>query len=845
MAEAFFRTNVLLKSIIGKDLITDDNIAVLELVKNSFDANSKSVDIVFDNVVTNDDKILKGLPTKRTSTILIRDQGKGMSADDIRNKWLNIAYSEKKQKREDFGRMLAGNKGVGRFSCDRLGEYLNIYTREKGSATIVHLFIDWKMFEVEGEIKLNIQDIALSIDEIPVEDFQRITGRGLFKQGTLLEISKLREPWAHDKLISLKRQLERLINPNQAFKLNAFSINLIAPEYAKLDGQKKEEFSRINGEVTNRVFDNLNFRTSSIHAHIDASGETITTELQHKGNIVFTLIEKNTFSALKDIKATIYYLNPYAKVYFNKQTGIRLVEFGSISLFINGFRIPPYGDQGDDWLGMEARKGQGFSRYLGTRETVGRIEINDYKEQFKIISSRSGVVNNEPFEQLTASRSPYGFFFKTFRRLERFVVEGIKFDSAVDDGVLIENTINKAGKKWRETNEVYSEDSLTKNKRILTVISNIIDVRANDIISLDINKEFVQEVIEEQIESSSKELDKIVKEIANKELKPHELTSLINRLEGKAQEMDQFSNSVAERTGGSVEDKDRRFEEIRQLFERKQKELEREKNILEAKLATEAAEKKKIEDAAAADKKKLQDELEAEKKENLFSKKLASTDITAVVGLQHHIDRATDKILSSINSLIGGIENGAPKSTLLKQVAKIDLENKMIASIVQFVTNANYNLKATIIEKDLNRFIREYITNVYQEYTHVKRNAAIINTNVVSDNKPFIYKFRPLEIVIIIDNLLSNSVRANARNIEVELTSNEQELTLTFADDGNGILESALPRIYNLGFTTTEGSGIGLHHVKQIVDKLKGEISVDSKTGSGTVFTITIPHHEA
>lgn len=69
---------------------------------------------------------------------------------------------------------------------------------------------------------------------------------------------------------------------------------------------------------------------------------------------------------LRDIEINIYYLNPYSKAYFTRQTGIRSVDFGSIFLFINGFRIPPYGDQGNDWLGMELRKGQGFNRFLGT-----------------------------------------------------------------------------------------------------------------------------------------------------------------------------------------------------------------------------------------------------------------------------------------------------------------------------------------------------------------------------------------------------------------------------------------------------------------------------------------------
>ena len=227
---------------------------------------------------------------------------------------------------------------------------------------------------------------------------------------------------------------------------------------------------------------------------------------------IFILKEKNFFSQLANIEITIFYLSTYAKAYFAKQTGIKSMDFGSIFLFINGFRIPPYGDIGDDWLGMEMRKGQGHSRYLGTREVVGRIEINDENEKFKIISNRSGIVNNVPFEQLTKSDHPFGFYYKTFRRLERFVVEGINWDSSPQDEIKnIERDIYD--KNWDESKEVYNEDSLTRNKRILSVINNIIDAKKSDIVDLKINESFVKQIINEQAENAKVELENVLNTI--------------------------------------------------------------------------------------------------------------------------------------------------------------------------------------------------------------------------------------------------------------------------------------------------------------------------------------------
>ena len=504
MADVHFKTNILLKNIIGKDLITDDNLAVLELVKNSFDAGSPEVSIIYKNIINNDDNAQLKLPTNQTSLLIIKDNGAGMNEDDLINKWLNIAYSEKKEIRENYGRIQAGNKGVGRFSCDRLGYFLTIYSRKK-DANYYKLFIDWRLFEIEGKKDSLIQDINLNISEITTNDFPLQTGYDPFESGTILEIAYLREFWTKDKILSLKRELEKFINPNQIFSSSRFDVFLYAKDYQQDDNQVNDDIKKINGKVENKIFDKLNFKSSSITSFIDERGEYITTTLQDRGNDIFVLKEKNSFSQLSDVKVTIYYLNPYAKRYFTNQTGIRSVDFGSIFLFIDGFRVPPYGDDGDDWLGLEIRKGQGYNRYLGTREIVGRIEVNNNQDKFIIISNRSGVVNNVAFEQLTHSTAPYGFFYKTFRRLERFVVEGISWDKT-----------GNIQSKYGEKGEKYKIDDLTRNKQILSVIKNIIDANDVQICSLTINEEFVSQIIDSQLERAKADLNVMLQEIAQK-----------------------------------------------------------------------------------------------------------------------------------------------------------------------------------------------------------------------------------------------------------------------------------------------------------------------------------------
>ena len=136
MDEVKFRVSAELKNILGRDLITSDNIAVLELVKNSYDAHATKVEITFGD-----------------DCIVIADNGKGMSKDDIINKWLFIAYSAKSDGTEDknyrskIRRDFAGAKGIGRLSCDRLARYLTMKTVSEETGQLETLKVDWAKFE--------------------------------------------------------------------------------------------------------------------------------------------------------------------------------------------------------------------------------------------------------------------------------------------------------------------------------------------------------------------------------------------------------------------------------------------------------------------------------------------------------------------------------------------------------------------------------------------------------------------------------------------------------------------------------------------------------------------------
>ena len=200
MTTLHFKISTGLKDIIGRELITNDFIAVSELAKNSYDALAKTARIIFKETKTG----------SKNSKIIISDDGKGMSIKDIEKKWLFVGYSEKKNKKTiGKGRIPAGAKGIGRFSCDRLGKKLKILTKTKDEKKINVIEINWEDFEKKQEQEFQSVDVEnYHIDNLSGYEETELNGKESF---AILEISDLRSDWDADKLLKLKSHLQRLI----------------------------------------------------------------------------------------------------------------------------------------------------------------------------------------------------------------------------------------------------------------------------------------------------------------------------------------------------------------------------------------------------------------------------------------------------------------------------------------------------------------------------------------------------------------------------------------------------------------------------------------------------------
>ncbi|MDR2409514.1 MAG: ATP-binding protein [Bacteroidales bacterium] len=257
----------------------------------------------------------------------------------------------------------------------------------------------------------------------------------------------------------------------------------------------------------------------------------------------------------------------------------------------------------------------------------------------------------------------------------------------------------------------------------------------------------------------------------------------------------------------------------------------------EAKDARDKAEKsRKNAEAHARD---VEKELEQEKKQNIFQRSIIGHEKEQIIGLQHQIKHSASRIKKNVSNLYEYFiksNKSLIDNFIIKYLSTISIESENIESIAKYITSANFDLKSTEIKEDIIRFIKEYINEIF---IFLEKKAPKIFL-VTKEGFEHIIEFRPLEVTSLIDNLIHNAQKAKATNINITFLGMKNKLEITIADNGIGIPEENKSKIFDFGFTTTDGSGIGLYMVKKAVENLKGRIEVASKEKEGTTFKIVL-----
>ena len=763
-----FRVSSHLKSIIGRDLITDDFVAVFELVKNSFDAGASEVNLHF----TDD-------------CLFIIDNGKGMSYEDIINKWLFVAYSAKQDGTEDSdltgyreniqNKRYAGSKGVGRFSCDRLGELLLLQTKTQTKAEINALEVVWSDFEESAKndfINIDVKHYQKNSFTLP----DNISFRS--ESGTVLEIGFLREQWTRSKLKDLKSSLAKLINPFGANKEN-FAVNIIAENQIEedkrllLSGAELPPNEVINGPVENFIFQTLQEKTTWLKTTI--SSEKITTELVDRGKTIYVISEENHYSELKDsgFECNLFYLNRSAKATFARRMGVNSISFGSVFLFKNGFRVYPIGEEFDDTWGLDRRKQQGYSRYLGTREILGKIDVYGDDSKFKESSSRDkGLIDTSAFSQLYDA-----FWKKCLSRLENYVV----------------------GVNWRLKYDADLSDSAHLSRD--EVKSKIIDVINRLSSSPEVTVEYFADDLLTIIDSKTSDFDKTIDNLSNIAEKLGDATLLSEAKHAKS-----------------------RFQEMMRAEAEAIEYAERERK--ERQIAERAAES-------------IEKELKKNQEVNLFLTSLQSHDKDVLESLHHQVIIYASNAINLIEANLFSLSNNHPssKEDLQETFENLLLLNQQVIAASKFATKANFKMDSSTITSDLPIYLEQYVDGICKFYK------SKVSIAVTRDTKDFNIQFKPIEVSIIVDNLIDNSIKAKATHIKIHISKLQSNaISILLSDDGIGLSPeiSAADTIFDKGVTTTHGSGLGLYNVRQLLQNINGTIALTESTYQGTTFEIKV-----
>jgi signal transduction histidine kinase len=768
MSKEYFKISSGLKNLIGSELITDNFVAIFELVKNSFDADASEVNITFENIYSSNAKII------------IQDNGKGMDYDDLINKWLFVAYSAKKDGTEEFdyrnqiksNRHYAGAKGVGRFSCDRLGQFLNLVTiKNRPNAKIENIVVDWKKFE---------ENQKEEFIKIPVEHNELSKNNYNIKNGTILEISGINsEEWNRDELKKLKDKLSKLVRPdlNKSTEEKPFSISITVPDEIQNDIKEKEKFllkdeahriyrNTVNGKIENFIFEELDIKTTKIVTEISDLGDAVSTSLNDRDNFIYTIKEKNKYNLLNKVSIKLYFLNRSAKNIFKRRIGVDAVEYGNVFVYKNGFRIYPFGERGNDILGIDNRAVQGYNRYIGLRNLIGVIEIEGTETDLKETTSRDGgLVKTKAYSQLE------DYLIETLRRLEKYVIDVTSWGVNDDN---IENL---------NVDEV--------NKKLVKLIGNISDDKS--ILGLEYNKDLIR-LISEQEENSAKKLVSNFKRIASETNNP-KLLADSKKIEQILKDSDKRVKS-AENETKSVKDENKEIQE-------KLGYISTQNNFLTEEITD-------------------------------YTKNLES--------ILHHIGLTTNLIKSDIENLVKAINNNSDKNELINIIKRLSRQNEKITSFSKYFKKVNFNIHTNNMENDIVSFTNEYLENVYKLRQDLKINRELLKIKI-STPKEMIQKikFNPIDMIIVLDNMISNSFKNNASEVEISwIKSEDNSVILSFKDNGDGIKDNVINNIFDFGFSTSRrGSGLGLYHVKEIIEKLKGKIEVNNKLKKGVEFLIS------
>lgn len=411
---------------LGEQLVAKPSVALAELVKNAYDADATQVLIIMENI---------GEPG---GTIFIEDNGHGMTFEEIQKGWMRIATNNKQDNpiSRKYMRPLTGAKGIGRFAARRLGTRLILqsiaHRQDEQRKEAVAVTFDWSTFTP-----------GMDISSVPVE-YRRLAVPDDRRTGVTLIIENARDTWTEEEIADLKRDLLSLQSPFPELvrQANATNDNGDPGFTLEIDIGGSGELETLSGDLGE---DFLNLSLAHLEGWVDGDGTAhYRLNMRNDDDLDNLTDDIEDYGNLQGVRFQLYYFSQRATDFSGSNFRLRdfrnkAKEAAGVRVYLDGFRVFPYGEDGDDWLGLdyyagqnvimtsdvsmseaildldrqvreETRKAGGDPRpYLlipRNRQVFGAViltqtHINDLEgNSIEIKASREGLVENIAFERL-------------------------------------------------------------------------------------------------------------------------------------------------------------------------------------------------------------------------------------------------------------------------------------------------------------------------------------------------------------------------------------------------------------------------------------------------------------
>jgi signal transduction histidine kinase len=820
----FFNVDSRLLFQLGEKLVTNRAVALGELIKNSYDADATRAIVRMENI------------KNPGGTIIVEDNGTGMTALTFQRTWMRIATIDKEENpiSAKYNRQKAGEKGIGRFACRKLSSRLllkSVAETGNGSKEELNAIFDWATF-IPGS----------DLDKTPI-NYTVISVDAKTPTGTTLTLENTTESWNALDIRLLRIELMDLISPTTFRPESEFAV---APE--KYDPGFLVDFECSEFPVAFEQLDETFFKNAwaKLTGSVDDKGH-VSYEIKVI-NAIMNKLERTferdkAFEYLRSAELEVYIFSYRGDLFEHSEWGLNKAERigqerGGVKVYADNFRVFGYGAKGDDWLAVDydrARSRAGVDtevRSLSTEDKRPGLRLFRNENLFGHVTF---VRQDNPGLDITVNRERL-LESATFNELKRFTRLGIDFATVLYANEVVREL--KAIEERRKAKEEARKKTLEEARRK--------------------EEESLREAEEEQKKAEERKKQLLEEaQIAEQERLAAEETRRLAENDRRAAEEEarRTNDKQAWQRVTALLNKERELfvaeEKARAKEQAIKQQVEEAIRTAEKERETASAQARKVEE----DRRRIE-ELELKRKDETYTRELSLLRVLASTGtliliFEHELQALVEDMEEMISSTLA----------VLKKLP--DVEQTDFKYVLDSFSNRTEMIKelgeflGLTIGKESRLEKREWVLHplvesVFSPFRQYFKDFGIDHRNTIPDNlrTPKMYRS---EVVSVLHNLMSNATKAvkgqHQRLIEVTGFEENGRVHIQFLDSGKGLDESRWMEAFEPFESDSEpdlrlgsGTGLGLKIARDIIRAYGGDIRFITPPSSWkTCVEITLP----